>query len=97
MAYCAFCDAEFEPSTPKQIYHDESCRIQASRLKILERHRIKKIEKRQHKERLCAGGCGTRLSIYNDSQLCQQCLEHPKRIASVLKEIKEYFDYETHS
>jgi len=96
MAYCAFCDIQFESSSAKHIYHNEECRVQASRLKTLERQRIKKIEKRQHKERRCAGGCGTILSIYNDMPMCTQCLANDKRLKKFMAEIKELIDYKAH-
>ena len=46
------------------------------------------------KEKRCAGGCGTLLSIYNDSPMCDNCLTHLRKMKSFMRELKDYFDYE---
>lgn len=94
MAYCAVCDQEFAQNSSKQIYCSVECRQQASKQKITERYEKEKIRKRIGKNRRCAGGCGTMLSIYNDSGMCDNCLEHKKRVAGFMRELKNYFDYE---
>ena len=95
MSFCAWCDKEFEKKSSKQIYCSIECRQEASKEKILERYHIEKRKKRKGKLRLCAGGCGVSLSIYNDTGMCDFCLINKKRITVFLKELKEYFDYET--
>jgi hypothetical protein len=94
MAYCAVCDQEFNPNSTKQIYCSTECRQQASKQKITERYEKEKVRKRIGKTRRCAGGCGTVLSIYNDTGMCDNCLEHKKRVGSFMRELKNYFEYE---
>lgn len=94
MLFCLWCDKEFSPNSTRQIYCSLECRQDAGRQKILERYHIEKRKKRQGKEKVCAGGCGTYLSIYNDSGMCDNCLTHRKKMNKFVKELKEYFDYE---
>jgi hypothetical protein len=94
MLNCIWCGEEFHPNSAKQIYCSTPCRQQASKEKILERYHIEKRKKRKGKEKKCAGGCGTTLSIYNDSSMCDNCLVHKKKMNSFMKELKNYFDYE---
>lgn len=93
MAYCSWCDEEFSPSSDKQIYCSPECRQQASKEKIIERNKAEKIKNRIGKDRVCAGGCGTILSIYNDEGICEVCIEHKRKVNKVMKELKGYFDY----
>lgn len=92
--FCILCDKPFIPNSNKQIYCSAGCRQEASKEKILERYNIEKRKKRMGKEKKCAGGCGTILSIYNDSGMCDNCLVHSKKMNKFIKELKEYFDYE---
>ena len=94
MLYCLWCDKTFEPNSGKQIYCSTECRQQASKEKILERYHVEKRKKRMGKEKRCAGGCGTLLSIYNDSPMCDNCLTHLRKMKSFMRELKDYFDYE---
>jgi hypothetical protein len=94
MLHCLSCDKGFEPNTTKQIYCSSECRQEASKEKILERYHIEKRKKRQGKEKKCAGGCETLLSIYNDSGMCDTCLVHKRKMKTFMKELKDYFDYE---
>lgn len=93
MSYCAWCDNQFTPSSSKQIYCSVECRQLASKEKIVERNKTEKIKKRIGKERLCAGDCGTLLSIYNNEGICDSCIEHKRKMNSFIKELKGYFDY----
>lgn len=93
-AFCNFCGEIFYRNSSKQIYCGPDCRQEASREKILERYNIEKIKKRVGKNKTCAGGCGTILSIYNDSKMCENCIVNNKKMNKFLKEIKDYFDYE---
>jgi hypothetical protein len=95
MWYCAWCDKEFQQSSAKQIYCSISCRQEASKKKILERYETEKIKKRVGKKRRCAGGCNTLLSIYNESGMCDNCVVHKKKMQLFMREIKEYFEYES--
>lgn len=94
MMYCVWCDKDFEPASPKQIYCSAECRQEASKEKIIERYHIEKRKKRLAKKRICAGGCGTCLSIYNDSGMCDNCLTNKRKMKNFIREIKDYFDYE---
>jgi hypothetical protein len=40
------------------------------------------------------GGCGTSLSIYNDSGFCSNCNVSEKAVNKMLKEIKGFIEYE---
>jgi hypothetical protein len=95
MEYCSYCDKDFIANSAKQIYCSAECRQLASRQKIVERYENEKIKKRIGKPRRCAGGCGTLLSIYNDLGICDNCVVHKKKMKSFMREIKEYFDYES--
>jgi len=94
MYFCAWCDKQFDKKSQKQIYCDSECRHQASKQKILERYHIEKRKKRKSRVRLCAGNCGTQLSVYNDSGMCSKCNVDKKKINTFIKELKGYFDYE---
>jgi hypothetical protein len=94
MNYCIWCDKEFIPNSSKQIYCSIECRQEASKEKILERYHVEKRKKRKNKVRLCAGGCGTKLSMYNDSGICDNCEIHTRRINNFIKDLRGYFEYE---
>ena len=94
MLLCVWCGDEFNPNSSKQIYCGHKCRSEASKEKIVERYHIEKRKKRIGKEKKCAGGCNTILSIYNDSGICDNCLVHKRKMNNFIKELKEYFDYE---
>lgn len=94
MLYCTWCEKDFIPASPKQIYCSAECRQEASREKIIERYHAEKRKKRLGKKRLCAGECGTPLSIYNDAGICDNCLTNKRKMKSFIREIKDYFDYE---
>ena len=94
MDHCVWCDKEFNKKTSKQIYCSVDCRQEASKEKIIERYHIEKRKKRKGKVRVCAGGCGKSLSIYNDSSMCDTCQVNKKRVNNFIKELRGYFDYE---
>lgn len=94
MKLCSRCDNRFVPRVSYQIYCSESCREQATKEKILERYQITKRQKRKGKKRLCFGGCGTPLSIYNDHGFCANCNVSKKEVDKMLKQVKGFFDYE---
>jgi len=92
--HCEWCDNSFETESKKQIYCGADCRTLATKKKIVQRYKITKAKERIGKDRRCAGGCGSLLSIYNDNGFCDQCLVNKKKVDKTLKEIKDYFDYE---
>ena len=87
MKTCQWCDAQFEPNVKYQIYCSADCRDLATKEKIAQRYAITRRNRMINRERLCKG-CDTRLSAYNDEDLCQVCLVNPKEVAKALKEIK---------
>jgi hypothetical protein len=40
------------------------------------------------------GGCGTSLSIYNDSGFCANCNVSEKAVQKMIKELKGFIEYE---
>lgn len=94
MKQCERCENRFKPKVSYQIYCSQKCRDDATREKIHERYQITRRQKRKGKIRNCLGGCGTKLSIYNDSGFCANCNVSKKAVDKLLKEVKGYFDYE---
>ena len=94
MKNCQWCDHTFESTVSYQIYCSHECREAATKEKIAERYAVTKRQKRKNKVRLCLGGCGQDLSIYNDSGFCANCNVSEKAVAKMLKELKGYIDYE---
>ena len=94
MKLCERCDAPFESKVSYQIYCGDVCREKATKIKIAERYQITRRQKRIGKERLCVGGFGKQLSIYNDSSFCPNCNINKKEVDKMLKQIKGFFDYE---
>ena len=92
--YCEWCDESFDTPTKNQIYCDSTCRSLATKQKIVQRYRITKAQERIGKDRRCAGNCDTLLSIYNDNGFCDTCMVSNKKLDRVIKEIKDFFDYE---
>ncbi len=74
MKVCALegCDQEFTPKTHNQKYHsDECCRV-ATNKQIMARY-YKNKERRAGALRYCEKKCGTLLSRYNATEICQSC------------------------
>ncbi len=94
MKLCERCDNHFEPKVSYQIYCGDVCREQATKIKIAERYQIVRRQRRKGKKRLCLGGCGEQLSIYNDSGFCPNCNVNKKEVDKMLKQLKGFFDYE---
>lgn len=94
MRLCERCDAPFKPKVTYQIYCSQECREISTKEKITQRYQATKRQRRKGKTRLCLGGCGEKLSIYNDSGFCIQCNINAKQVSKMLKQIKGFFDYE---
>jgi hypothetical protein len=94
MKICDWCSEEFEPNVSYQIYCSADCRELATKEKVNERYQQKRRKKLAKKERRCLNGCGTILSIYNDTGMCGSCLVNEKQVNSALKELKGIIDYE---
>lgn len=87
LKHCEWCDSSFETKISYQIYCSPGCREQATKEKIAQRYNIKKRNQTKRKNRSCKS-CGTKLSVYNDEQLCSNCIVNPKDVTSALREIK---------
>jgi hypothetical protein len=87
MKSCQWCDSQFEPNVKYQIYCSTDCRESATKEKIAQRYAITRRNRLIGKDRVCKS-CKTRLSAYNDEDLCQICLVNPTDVAKALKEIK---------
>jgi hypothetical protein len=94
MKVCSWCAHQFNPAVSYQIYCSKECRELATKEKIAERYNINKRRNKSNKERRCAGGCGTLLSIYNDKNFCNKCMVNNKKVEKTIKELKGLFDYE---
>lgn len=94
MKQCDYCNSTFKPKVSYQIYCGFDCRNKATKDKIAERYQITRVQKRIGKKRICLGGCGEKLSIYNESGFCSNCNIHEKAVQKMLKQIKGYIDYE---
>jgi len=91
---CQWCEDDFNASSSNQIYCSTECRIESTKQKVTQRYQQTKVKNRFGKERRCAGGCNTLLSVYNDEGFCNACLINNKKVDKFLKDIKGYFDYE---
>jgi hypothetical protein len=91
---CSRCESYFKAKVTYQIYCSADCRTEATKEKIAERYQVTKRQKRKGKKRVCLGGCGQTLSIYNDDGFCANCNVSKKAVDKMLKQIKGYFDYE---
>lgn len=85
--HCEWCDNQFKPRVSYQIYCSSECRELATREKITERYSITRRVKLSSRVRPCKS-CGTRLSAYNDDDLCQKCLVNPTDVKKALKDIR---------
>jgi len=94
MKNCDWCSNEFQPNVSYQIYCSVECRQLATKEKVNERYRIKKRTRHSKKEKRCAGGCGTLLSMYNESKFCSRCMTNNKDVLRALKELKGIIEYE---
>lgn len=91
MKNCQWCDATFKPRVSYQIYCSDECREAATKEKIAQRYAISRRNKLMKKPRACKS-CGKSLSVYNEEQLCSQCLINPTDVSKTLKEIKGLAD-----
>ena len=86
MKPCSWCSNYFTASVSYQIYCSATCRDEATKEKIVERHKATRRQKRNSKERFCVGKCGTRLSIYNDHIFCDNCYINQKEVNKLFEE-----------
>jgi hypothetical protein len=86
--HCEWCDTQFIAKVSYQIYCSVGCRELATKEKIAERYAIARRSRLSKKNRTCKA-CGSKLSVYNDEELCQSCVINPKDVKKALKEIKD--------
>lgn len=94
MKTCEWCLLDFDPAVSYQIYCTKECREAATRQKIAEKYHVGRRKNRQGKNRICSGGCGIAISIYNDSGFCNSCMVNKRKVEKMLKELRGLFDYE---
>jgi len=66
---CLYCGEPFTPKRKNQKYDTTECSKRASNDKTKARYHSNK----EVKEKICAG-CGSKLSKYNDTDLCALCI-----------------------
>jgi hypothetical protein len=94
MKICDWCSEEFQPNVSYQIYCSPECRDSSTKEKVSAKYRAKKRKKLSQKERRCSNGCGTILSVYNESGICGGCQVDNKMVSRTLKELKGLIEYE---
>ena len=75
LRYCALpeCGEPFEPKSYNAKYHTIDCQKTATNRRLMEKYYENK-ERRSGKFRICVTpGCGTILSRYNDTEVCEKC------------------------
>lgn len=88
MKRCQWCDNNFETKISYKIYCSVECREEATKDKIAQKYAQKRRAKMMLKNRVCKS-CGSKLSAYNDEQVCNACELSPKEINKTLKEIRD--------
>ena len=95
MKQCDWCGNYYTANVSYQVYCTTTCRDEATKEKISDRQKFLKRQKRNGKIRLCIGNCGTRLSIYNDNNVCDNCKINDKELKKKMKEIRTFMhDYQ---
>jgi hypothetical protein len=89
---CSWCNKPFHPAVSYQIYCTTDCRDEATKEKIAYRQKFLKRRKKNSKSRYCLGGCGTKLSIYNDYDMCDKCYISKKELKKKFKELKGFIN-----
>lgn len=86
MTNCAWCVAEFKAATNNQIYCGPECRQAATKHRS---EQVRVIKRKRKRDKVCAGGCGTLLSMYNESNYCTICMVSKHELKRVIKEIRD--------
>lgn len=95
MKQCNWCNKQFDPTVSYQVYCSLPCREEATKEKIADRHNFMKRQRRMGKSRLCANKCGTKLSVYNDHNVCDKCYIDNKEVNKKIKELRMFMhEYE---
>ena len=88
MKQCNWCNNYFTAAVSYQVYCSSTCREEATKEKIADRHKAVRRKKKTNKLRMCAGKCGTKLSVYNEYSLCDNCYIDTKEVNRKIKEIR---------
>ena len=80
MKQCEWCGARFTPKANYQIYCSTECRTAQTQKTQQEKRWKNRVNKNKSAKRICAGGCGTTLSIYNLSNYCSRCGVDKKKL-----------------
>jgi hypothetical protein len=92
---CSWCNNYYTANVSYQVYCSSECREEATKEKILERHRETRRKKRNNKVRMCLGKCGAKLSIYNNHDYCDSCFVNNKEVAKKIRQIRMFMhDYQ---
>jgi hypothetical protein len=91
MKHCQWCDSSFASQINYQVYCSPECRESATKEKIAQRYNMQRRNKRMKQERLCKL-CSSKLSAYNDDNVCFSCLVNPVDVNKTLKEIRGLAD-----
>jgi hypothetical protein len=94
MKICDWCSEEFQPNVKYQIYCSPECRELATKEKVNDRYKKKRLERLLTKKRYCSNGCGTLLSIYNSDGVCNSCHINEKKVDKALKELRGLIEYQ---
>lgn len=71
------CDVEFEPKTHNQKYHDNDCCKLATNTRVMVNY-YKDRDRRNGVERWCEKCQESKLSRYNESDICSSCRQKAK-------------------
>lgn len=66
------CGVDFVKSTHNQKYHSDECCREATNRRIMEKYYARR-DQRQGKTRMCKRCGQTKLSRYNDGEICSSC------------------------
>lgn len=94
MKNCDWCSEEFQPNVSYQIYCSAECRELATKDKVNTNYQLKRRQKLSKQKRYCSNGCGTILSIYNDTGRCTSCSVNEKKVDRALKELRGLIEYQ---
>ncbi len=87
---CEWCGLPFTALTANQIYCEATCTRKASNKKIIENYHAAK--NRMSQVRKC-DECGSKLSKYNDEDICNLCQQGKKELGRIEFLKRLGFDY----
>jgi ribosomal protein S14 len=96
MKNCQWCDQSFKTDISYKIYCSVDCRVEATKDKVAQKNAQKRRERMMKKSRSCKS-CGSKLSAYNDDNICHACEINPKDVAQALKDLRDIANGKTES